>query len=98
MISNKSINPNELTNRVQTLQSELLVSKQREIECLEEMKQLKKEHDIVVKSLHSTLKDMKEQQLEVESLRESIDRFRGIIQQKEEEKRALKEELVKLRV
>lgn len=98
MISNKSINPNELTNRVQTLQSELLLSKQREIECLEEMKQLKKEYDIVVKSLHSTLKDMREQQLEVESLRESIDRFRGIIQQKEEEKRALKEELVKLRV
>ena len=41
---------------------------------------------------------MKEQQLEIESLRESIDRFRGILQQKEKEKHALKQELVKLRV
>lgn len=96
--SDKSLLDVELINRIQTLQSELLISKQREVECLEEMKQLKKEHDIAIKSLHTTLKDMKEQQLEIESLRESIDRFRGILQQKEKEKHALKQELVKLRV
>ncbi|KAK8802653.1 hypothetical protein WA171_006329 [Blastocystis sp. BT1] len=95
--SDKSLLDVELINRIQTLQSELLISKQREVECLEEMKQLKKEHDIAIKSLHTTLKDMKEQQLEIESLRESIDRFRGILQQKEKEKHALKQELVKLR-
>ena len=96
--SDKSLLDVELINRIQTLQSELLISKQREVECLEQMKQLKKEHDIAIKSLHTTLKDMKEQQLEIESLRESIDRFRGILQQKEKEKHALKQELVKLRV
>ena len=88
----------ELTNRIQTLQSDLLLSKQREVECLEEMKQMKKEHDVAIKSLHTTLRDMKEQQLEVESLRDSMNRYQGILRQKEEEKLALKQELVKLRV
>lgn len=59
---------------------------------------MKKEHDVAIKSLHTTLRDMKEQQLEVESLRDSMNRYQGILRQKEEEKLALKQELVKLRV
>ena len=59
---------------------------------------MKKDHDVAIKSLHTTLRDMKEQQLEVESLRDSMNRYQGILRQKEEEKLALKQELVKLRV